>query len=76
MAEMTSAGGLVAGGKQRRHGGGANARATAVHGAAMWRLTCANVAERAEIYGILSRELPPLCAPRSRLFRHRRAVAL
>ena len=76
MAERTSAGRLVAGDKKHRHGGGANAWAKAVHGAAMCRLTCANVAESARIYGILSRELPPLCAPRTRLFRHRRAVAL
>jgi hypothetical protein len=75
-AEMTSAAGLVAGGERRWRGGGAKARAKTAQEPMMCRLTCANVAERAQIYGILSRELPPLCAPRTRLFRHRRAVAL
>lgn len=55
---------------------GGKARRKAADGPTMCRLTCANVAERPQIYGILSRELPPLCAPRTRLFRHRRAVVL
>jgi hypothetical protein len=76
LAEMTSAAGLVAGGRRRWRGGGAKARAKTAQEPMMCRLTCANVAESARIYGILSRELPPLCAPRTRLFRHRRAVAL
>ena len=76
LAEMTSAAGLVAGGERRWRGGGVKARAKTAQEPMMCRLTCANVAERARIYGILSRELPPLCAPRTRLFRHRRAVAL
>jgi hypothetical protein len=76
LAEMTSAAGLVAGGERSWRGSGPKARAQTAQEPMMCRLTCANVAERARIYGILSRELPPLCAPRTRLFRHRRAVAL
>jgi hypothetical protein len=74
MAEIGSAGGIVAG--DERHGRRAlrKRRGKAADGPTMCRLTCANVAERPKIYGILSRELPPLCAPRTRLFRHRRAV--
>jgi hypothetical protein len=55
---------------------GGKARRKAADGPTMCRLTCANVAERPRNYGILSRELPPLCAPRTRLFHHRRAVVL
>lgn len=60
-------GGRRAAGEQCR----GKARRKAADGPTMCRLTCANVAERPRIYGILARELPPLCALRTRLFRHR-----